>query len=170
MKRVIFGAFVAGALVLSGCGEGETEVEKKEATVSTEQEEVKNDKEKAIEEQVVLDNDQYMVKVVDFVVKEDSFSGQEAKVILEVENKTDQTIEVQSREGSVDGEMFDDAFVLSETVAPGKTAKMSLSLSEMWLDEDAQEFPEFNDYLETNIVLLDDGFQELESVPLRIDF
>lgn len=170
MKRVIFGAFVAGALVLSGCGEGETEVEKKEGAVSTEQEEVKNDKEKTIEEQVLLDNDQYMVKVVDFVVKEDSFSGQEAKVILAVENKTDQTIEVQSREGSVDGEMFDDAFVLSETVAPGKTAKMSLSLSEMWLDEDAQEFPEFNDYLETNIVLLDDGFQELESVPLRIDF
>lgn len=170
MKRLIFATFVAGALVLSGCGDEAAETESKEETSPTEQEETKDEKETSIEEQVVLDNEQFMVKVKDFVVKEDSFSGQEAKVILEVENKTDQTVEVQSREGSVDGEMFDDAFVLSETVAPGKTAKMSLSLSEMWLDEDAQEFPEFNDYLETNIVLLDDGFQELESVPLRIDF
>ncbi|WP_368655045.1 hypothetical protein AB4Y30_08485 [Ornithinibacillus sp. 4-3] len=187
MKKVLFLLF---ALVLAGflvaCGdeseekeienvnsEGEKQAEQDDA--DAEQDEADKDSEEATDEgsedtesttydEVLLDDENAKVTLKSIEKVSDDIFGDEYQVKMEIENKLDQTIEVQSREASIDGFMVDDMVIFSETVAGGKKSNAELSI--MAFDD---ELPEMNENLEFTLVVLDDGFMDITSANVNID-
>lgn len=152
---------------LAGCGEEEAskkEVKSVESSdKSNEKEEVKSDSESY--DQVLLDDDVATVTLKTIETVKDDIFGDEHKVKLEIENKSDKTIVVQSDQMSIDGLMVDDMVVFSETVAGGKRANGSLDI--MALDD---ELPELNENLEFTLIVIDDEtFDRITETDVKVD-
>lgn len=158
------------AIGLAAC-DGET-TEKEIGTVSSgnenqsEQEEGSNDANNAEEnasdneeeesesssyDEVLLDDDVATVTLKGIETVEDDIFGDEHKIKLEIENKSDKTIVVQTDQVSVDGLMVDDMVMFSETVAAGKRANGSLDI--MSFDE---ELPPLDEELEMILLVIDE--------------
>lgn len=172
------------AIGLAAC-DGET-TEKEIGTVSSgnenqpEQEEGSNDANNAEEnasenegeesesssyDEVLLDDDIATVTLKGIETVEDDIFGDEHKIKLEIENKSDKTIVVQTDQVSVDGLMVDDMVMFSETVAAGKKANGSLDI--MSFDE---ELPELNENLELILIVLDDEtFDRISETDISVD-
>lgn len=114
--------------------------------------------------EVLLDDDIAKVELRGIETKEDDIFGDEHSVKLEIENKSDETIEVQAHEVSIDGVMVDDMVFFSETVAGGKKSNAELSI--MALDDD---LPELNENLELKLKILDDDFMDVSSTDVSVD-
>lgn len=142
MRKQTLSLLIAFALMTTGCGNVtepavvkepapvESQVEEISEIVASEPTEIEEVSEPAeevttIEEQVIFDQDG--IKITATGIAEDPFWGYELKML--VENDTDKTITVQSRNVSVNNYMLDPT--MSIEVAPGKKAndEMSFSLS-----------------------------------------
>lgn len=168
-KLGIVGASAALALTLTACGEESTEKEVKETPVENTTKEETKAPEKAKEEtkKVVLVDDAN-VKITFTGLKEskDDIMGNEAKLKLDVENKTDKDIIVQADKISVDGTMFTDV-AYSEDITP--KSKSSSSIEFMQLDEDT-EFPKFKDNVKGEIVILSGDFDRIATHKFDLSF
>lgn len=161
---------VALALTLTACSEESTEKEVKETPVEeSTKDPAKKKEEKPKEEtkKVVLVDDAN-VKITFTGLKEsnDSIMGKEARLKLDVENKTDKDIIVQSDKISVDGTMFTDV-AYSEDITP--KSKSSSSIDFMELDEDT-EFPKFKDNVKGEILILSDDFDTIATHKFDLSF
>lgn len=183
MKKVLIlflSLFVA--LTLAACGseseekeigevdsEGEKQSEQEEVEASSDSEESEaaeesEEVESSTYDEVLLDNDDAMVSLQGIETIRDETFGDEYKIKLTIENKLDETIEVQAHEVSLDGLMVDDMVFFSETVAGGKKSNAELSI--MALDE---ELPELNENLEFKLMILDESFETLNDSVVSID-
>ncbi|MEN2465921.1 hypothetical protein [Ornithinibacillus sp. JPR2-1] len=171
------------AVVLVACGETETQ-EKSVDTVEssnkssetnnenadgeeTEAEEAAEETEEtesATYDEVLLDDENATVILKGIETVRDDVFGDEHNINLEIENKTDATIEVQAHEVSIDGFMVDDMVFFSETVAGGKKSNAKMSI--MALDE---ELPELNENLEFKLMILDEGFMDISSADVSVN-
>ena len=160
---------------LSACDDGSSE-EKEVSSVesgdeakeeeSAEESESENAEESEANDysEVLLDDDTAKVELKGIETKEDDIFGDEHSVKLEIENKSDETIEVQAHEVSIDGVMVDDMVFFSETVAGGKKSNAELSI--MALDDD---LPELNENLELKLKVLDEDFMDASSTDVSVD-
>lgn len=170
------------ALVLAACGSTETEgkdigsvdtgkqenssnanVEDNEGEATT-NEDAEEDIDSTTYDEVLLDDEIATVILKGIETEKDEIFGNQHNVKLEIENKTENTVYVQSREVSIDGFMVDDNVIFSETVAGGKKAKGELSI--MAFDD---ELPELNENIEFKLVVIDEGFMELSSADVSIE-
>ncbi|HHU20191.1 MAG TPA: hypothetical protein GXZ58_08280 [Bacilli bacterium] len=185
MKRLVV-LFLSLFVVigLSAC-DGET-TEKEIGTVSSgdenqsEQEEESNDVDDAEEnasenedqesesnsyDEVLLDDEVATVTLKSIETVADDIFGDEHKIKLDIENKSDKTIVVQSDQVSIDGLMVDDMAIFSETVAGGKRANGSLDI--MSFDE---ELPELNENLEFILIVIDEEtFDRISETDISVD-
>lgn len=143
--------FIFAALGSSGDDTNTATESSKKVSAADESSDSKKDSEKSTDKIVVVDDANYKIVITGFDEDEDIF-GKSAKLKVQVENKTDQEIEVQTRSVSVDGVMFDDEVAFSETVAPNKIANDSIDFG-LFIEED--EFPEFNENIEGAFVIFD---------------
>src|SRR5690625_87550 len=130
---------------LAACGEGsETEEKEVSGVESTDNSDDSANGEEAAEEtdeedgskeefdQEIVDNDNFKATLtsVEKIVDKD-WDEEKIEVTFEVENKRDETIEVQEREVSADGKMIDESMLMmSQEVAGGKKADAKLVRSE----------------------------------------
>lgn len=160
---------VVGGL-LAGCGETTTETVNSTTEKDKNKEtEVEQAEEKAPEvEEVVADSENVKITYRGTII-EDSIMGKEAKIVFDIENKTDSTIIVQERELSIDDTMVDEATTsFSATVAAGKSAKkQSISI----YDFEGYDFPEFLDNAEMKLIVIDEEtFDRIEEFSVSINF
>ncbi|GAB2532908.1 hypothetical protein [Gracilibacillus alcaliphilus] len=141
-----------------------------EADESSETEEAASENENSGEsesstyDEILLDDDNVKVVLTEIETESDDIFGDQHNIKMEIENKLDETIEVQSREVSVDGFMVDDMVVFSETVAGGKKSNAELTI--MAFDE---ELPELNENIEFKLMILDEDFMEVTSADVTVD-
>lgn len=158
-------------LSLTACGETtEENVNGKVENTETEQtaEETKED-EKANEiNQVIVDNENVKATLVKIVKKEDPIWGKSIEVIFDVENKRQDSIEVQARSVSADGRMVDETLlVMSQEVAPGKSATAKLEIQEF----EGYEFPELKENFEMTLHIFSwDQMDYQEDHPVKVTF
>lgn len=168
-------------LTLAACGETETE-EKDIGSVETsgqsddEGADVEDDEDEETGEEdpdseekefneVILDDENATVTLTGIVTERDEIFGDEHKIKMVIENKSNATIEVQSREVSIDGFMVDDMVFFSETVAAGKKSNATMDI--MTFDED---LPELNENIEFTLKIIDhDTFDDISTAEVSID-
>lgn len=140
--------------------EGENEAE-------SENEAENESAEKEINE-LIVDNDNLKATLVKITKESDSIFGDSYKVIFEVENKLDHSIEVQARSVSADGMMVDEALLsMSQEVAPGKKAKAVLDIS----DFEGYDFPEMEEDFEMTLHIFSfDDFDYTEDHEVKVEF
>src|SRR5699024_2973849 len=96
-----------------------------------------------------VDDKEVKVKLTSIEKVTDDFWEEEYyQVNLEITNNSNETIEVQANETSIDGKMVDDMVVFSETVSSGK-----FSETKMIIEGFEEELPELNNELEFKLVV-----------------
>ena len=123
-KKISLLLVTVGVLTIVGCGNGEatTKKEDKGTKVESKSENSSNTKSKnEVKKEVLLDNE--IAKITLVGIDKDGFMGPGLKV--EIENKLDKTITIQTRETSVDGVMSEPIF--SCEIAAGKKAKDTIT-------------------------------------------
>jgi len=120
---------------LTACGEEATEKEVESVGASgKEDKEEEADAEDATSEkeevgEVIADDDHIKATLVSVEhIEDETFDEELYEVNIELENKTDETLEVQANEVSIDGTMVDDLVFFSETVAGGKSSNGVLTI------------------------------------------
>ena len=172
-------------LMLSACGETNTQEVESELKQDAEDEQVEADKKKeeVTEEtedeatteteevnQNIADDDLVKIDLLNVERTTDEIFGDSIKVNFEIENKTDSKIIVQSRDVSADGYMVDDIVAFSPEIAANKKIKDKLTLEEVFLDE-GDELPKLEENLEMTIIVVDDEtYDEIGSYDVNIDF
>jgi len=165
-------------LVLGACG-AETEEKDVESVESSEQnseevseEENEEDTEETEEEseeldQTLVDNDNLKAVVTGIKKIEDKEWDEERyEISIEIDNKRDDTIEVQAHEASADGVMIDDMVMFSETVAGEKHSNATLIIENY---ED--DLPEMEDNLEFTLNVFGfDDYDYDENHEVKIEF
>lgn len=156
-KRILFLSIILGiTLVVGACGEeaadsGSGAMEEAEASEDnesgTETEESGNDDGRNVQEfdQEIVDNENVkaVLKSIEYI--EDDIFGDAIEITFEVENKRDDTIEVQAREVSADGKMVDEAMQsMSQEVAGGKVADAVLTIQSL----EGKELPSMEENFE----------------------
>lgn len=178
MKRllIIFSAVLASLLILTACGETESEniagaakeeeVESEEGEEAEEQEEQEESEENEINE-VIVDSD-VKATLVTISKESDSIFGDRYNITFDVENNLDHSIEVQARSLSVDGTMVDEAtYSMSQEVAAGKNAKAVLTIE----DFDGYDFPEMEEDFEMVLHIFSwDDMDYGEDYDVKIEF
>ena len=185
MKKLLVFLASMSLFLLAACGESTTEEVsselKKEA--ETEKAEAEKKKEEVTEEseeesttdveevnQNIADDDIVKIDLINVERVTDEFMGDSIKVNFEIENRSDVKVVVQSRDLSIDGYMADDISSMSAEVMPGKKAKDSLTIDEMFLDE-GEELPKLEDTLEMSLLVADyETFEDINSYDVHIDF
>lgn len=161
---------------LAACGDG-SETEEKEvsnvestdhgdATADAEETEAEDGSKKEFEQEIV-DNDNFKATLtsVEKVVDKD-WDEERFEVTFEVENKQDETIEVQAREVSADGKMIDESMLtMSQEVAGGKTADAKLVIENY--DGD---LPDMEDELEMKLHVFDWEYEFEEDYDVKVEF
>lgn len=158
-------------LLLAACGETtEENVNGKVENTETEQtaEETKEDEKVNEINQVIVDNENVKATLVKIVKKEDPIWGKSIEVIFDVENKRQDSIEVQARSVSADGRMVDETLlVMSQEVAPGKSATAKLKIQEF----EGYEFPELKENFEMTLHIFSwDQMDYQEDHPVKVTF
>lgn len=163
-------------LGLAACGE--TSEENVGGTVNssedaeTENVEEATDEEEATTEdnelnEVVADNENVKATLVKIVKKDDSTWGKSIEVIFDIENKREDSIEVQARSVSADGRMVDEGILsMSQEVAPGKAATAKLTFD----DYEDHDFPELTSDFEMELHVFSwDEMEYEENFPVKVD-
>lgn len=175
MKKIFY---TVGMLMLffllTACGATEEslggEVEETESVQSDEKLEdgqSSNESDENEINQVIVDNENLKATLIKIVKKEDPLWGKSVEVIFDVENKRQDSIEVQARSVSVDNRMVDEAMItMSQEVAPGKSATAKLTIHEL----EGYEFPEFNENFEMTLYIFNWDFNYDEEHPVKVTF
>lgn len=154
MKKLLLLVLIALFGLMTGCGGTTEENQEVENIESSEQENTKEteETEEGAEEgdaqefnQLIADTDNVKATLVHVVKKNDDIWGNTIEVKFEVENKREDTIEVQARQVSIDGKMVDETILsMSTEIAPGKLADAVLTINEF----EGHEFPALEENLE----------------------
>lgn len=116
-------------------------------------------------DEVLLDDDVALVTLKGIETVRDDVFGDEHKIKLLIENKSDKTIIVQADQVSIDGFMVDDMVFFSETVAGEKKANGNLDI--IALDE---ELPDLNENLEFILVVIDEeSFERISETDISVN-
>lgn len=140
--RLFFCILIAsGMLFLTACGGTADEGTDTDATdvaeetndndQTAQEPEVSKDGNEIIElNQPIVDNENLRATLIKVErINDPDWNEQKVEVTFEVENKRQDTIEVQAREVSADGKMIDDMMLsMSQEVAPGKLADAVLTI------------------------------------------
>ena len=181
MKRLLFLLLAMIVTVgLAACGEGsETEEKEVSGVESTDNSDDSANGEEAAEEtdeedgskeefdQEIVDNDNFKATLtsVEKIVDKD-WDEEKIEVTFEVENKRDETIEVQAREVSADGKMIDESMLMmSQEVAGGKKADAKLVIENY--DGD---LPDIEDELEMKLHVFDWEYEFEEDYDVKVEF
>lgn len=144
-KFAMFAALCISMGLLAGCGNSESSSNSKPSNESQAEQEV-------VEENVIYESKNVKIS---YLGEDKSFMGPELK--LKIENLSNQKINVQTRDVSVNDAMITTIF--SSEVAPGKTATDSITLSESDLeDNNITEMEK----VELSFHILDDSFNTIE--------
>lgn len=131
-------------LVLAACGEESASTENTETQeVTTEEsvdtqeetsEEVSDETSESIFEynQVVADNENFKATLLEIeYIYDEEWDEERIEARFDVENKREDTIEVQARSLSINGRMVDDGLQsMSQEIAPGKIAEAVLTIED----------------------------------------
>lgn len=162
-------------MILAACG---NEVEEKNVSTvesSEKREEAsksggneEDEQEEATEiNKVLVDNEHVKATLVDIVKVDDKdWDEQKYEINIEIENKRDDTIEVQAHEVSADGKMIDDMVFFSETVAGGKFSDATMIIQNY--DGDLPEMEENLEFI-LNVFSFDD-FEYEDKHDVKIEF
>lgn len=132
--------FIIGAL--AACG-GDTDTQGGDNAGQEESQANENVKEF---NQEIVDNDNVKATLISVERKTDDIFGDSVEITFEVENKRDDTIEVQAREVSADGKMIDQSMLtMSQEVASGKKADAVLTVQNY---EEDGELPAMEENIE----------------------
>lgn len=136
MKKLLGLSLLSLLVILGACSESSTDKEVESVNSETESEQPTDKQEESSENQkkelnqVIADTENVKAtligieKIVDKTWDEEKFV-----VTFEVENKREDTIEVQAREVSADGKMIDDSMLMMSTeVSGGKRADAELTI------------------------------------------
>ncbi|WP_455675153.1 hypothetical protein [Pradoshia sp.] len=135
--------------LLAACGGGDSTEKDGNVTSSPKEESAQEDKVKSDKQEVnkeVANTENIYAKLVsiEHIVDKD-WNEEKIEVTFEVENKRQDSVEVQARQVSIDGKMVDESLLsMSTTIAPGKKADVVLSIQ----DYSGGELPEMNENLE----------------------
>lgn len=192
MKKLAW--VLLGALLLLGaCSSGSEEVETTNQSAESKNEEVNNnddnndntgfenaeanDEENNDEEseevltddeETLIDEEKYSIDLVK-VVEEEMMGDKEIKAVFEVENKSDDYLEIFAETASADGKMINaENMNMFIEVSPGKEAEDYFQIFE-FEDEDF-ELPELNDELEIDIMVNDEDWEFEDKQTITIDF
>ena len=118
--------------------------------------------------QLIVDNENVKATLVKITKINDDTWGNSIEVTFDVENKRQETIEVQARSVSADGRMVDETLLsMSQEVAPGKTATAKLTIMEM----EGYEFPELTSDFEMTLHIFSwDNYEYEEDHPVKVQF
>ena len=118
--------------------------------------------------QVIVDNENVKATLVKITKISDDTWGNSIEVTFEVENRRNETIEVQARTVSADGRMIDETLLsMSQEVAPEKTATAKLSIMEM----EGYDFPELTSDFEMTLHIFSwDNYDYEENHPVNVKF
>ncbi|MED3662949.1 hypothetical protein NST62_07040 [Ureibacillus sp. FSL K6-8385] len=173
MKKIYFPiALLLLFLLLAACGETTEENVngKVENTEQTSEDTGTDEEEERANEinQVIVDNENVKATLVKIVKKEDPIWGRSIEVIFDVQNKRQDSIEVQARSVSADGRMVDEALLtMSQEVAPGKSATAKLTIQEF----EGYEFPELKENFEMTLHIFSwDQMDYQEDHPVKVTF
>lgn len=174
-KFILLTAFIF-SLGLAACGDtteenlgGEvkdnTENTENDATKETEEATTNDEKEL---NQIIVDNDNIKATLVKIVKKNDDVWGNTVEVVFDVTNKRKDSIEVQANSVSVDDVMVDETLLsMSQEVAPGKSAKATLTISEF----EGYDFPAFEKNFEMILHVFSwDDYDYTEDHPVKVEF
>ncbi|MGD6830694.1 hypothetical protein ACQCT5_00935 [Sutcliffiella halmapala] len=140
-KYILLIMLLATAGIITACGD--TEVQEKEvanvtsandnAEATTEEEAAKTKEEDGFKEEfnkVIVDNESIKATLISVEkIVDPAWDEEKIDVTFEVENKREDTIEVQAREVSADGKMINDNFLFMSTeVSGGKLADAVLTI------------------------------------------
>lgn len=153
-KFFVIGVIALMLGLLAACGGETTNVEEKD--VAKVEAKDKNgdaaDKEKEAESDVkelnqeIVDNENIKATLVSVEKKSDETWGDSIEVTFEVENKREDTIEVQAREVSTDGKMVDESMLsMSQEISGGKKADAVLTIENL---EEGGKLPPIEENLE----------------------
>lgn len=151
-KRILFLSIILGiTLVVGACGEEAADSD----SGATEEAKASEDSEKGtgaeesgnVQEfdKEIVDNENVkaVLKSIEYI--EDDIFGDSIEVTFEVENKRDDTIEVQAREVSADGKMVDESMQsMSQEIAGGKVADAVLTIQSL----EGKELPSMEENFE----------------------
>lgn len=170
MKKLLVLLFTAVFLVACGSEAEEkdvSEVKAEDESGSEQSEEKENDTETQEVDKVLADDDNVKATLTKIERVEDKdFDEERYDIHIEVENKTDKTIEVQTREVSADGKMIDDMIAYSETVSGGKSSDSVLVIQNY--DGDLPDLEESIDF--TLVVLDEDTFEDISTHDVKVEF
>jgi hypothetical protein len=118
--------------------------------------------------QLIVDNENIKATLVKIAKLSDEVWGNSIEVVFEIENKREDSIEVQARSVSADGRMVDDTLIsMSQEIAPGKSASAKLEIMEM----EGYEFPELtSDFEMTLHVFSWENYEFEEDHPVNVQF
>ena len=138
MKKLLGLSILSLLVILGACSESSTEKENdsvnSEATgeqpTNTQDQEDASENEKKEFNEVIADTDNVKATLIGFEKIVDKTWDEEKYVVkFEVENKREDTIEVQAREVSADGKMIDDSMLMMSTeISGGKKADAELTI------------------------------------------
>lgn len=161
---------------LAACGEIETEEKQVDSAKMTDDEQAAEgtDEESADDSEAqqfneeVVDNEHVKATLVSVekIIDKD-WDEERFEIKFEVENKRDETIEVQAREVSADGKMIDDAMIfMSQEISAGKLADAVLRIENF--DGD---LPEIEENLEMILHIFSwDDYDFENDIDVKIDF
>lgn len=156
--------------LLAACG-GEESTEKEGNVTSKkeakQEESVKSDKQEINKEVANTENIYAKLVSIEHIVDKE-WDEERIEVTFDVENKRQDTIEVQARQVSIDGKMVDEALLsMSTEIAPGKKADAVLTIQ----DYSGGELPEMKDNLEMVLHTFSwDNYDFEEDHNVTIDF
>ena len=135
MKKLVGLSILSLLVILGACSESSTEKEIDSANSEAkgeqptkEQEDASEDNQKKEFNEVIADTDNVKATLIGIEKVVDKTWDEEKYVVtFEVENKREDTIEVQAREVSADGKMIDDSMLMMSTeISGGKRADAEL--------------------------------------------
>lgn len=167
MKKILFALFSLMVIIGLVACDGEEAQGKDVTSVETSDDENVEETEEINE--VVADND--MVKAtlvsVDYIEDKD-WDEERYEIRFEVENKREDTIEVQAREVSTDGKMVDESLLMmSQEISGGKVADAVLEIE----DYSGGDLPDMDENLEMILHVFSwDDMEVIEDIDVSIDF
>lgn len=169
MKRLLIPfLFIVSVLMLTACGDDEGDAEEGSNDTTEEDEAAEESTDEVIKEfnDIIVDTDTAKVTLVNVEKHEDPVMEEEYYLInVEIENYHDKTIEVQTREFSMDGKMQDDLAFFSETVSADKSSDASIRVHNY--DGD---LPELEDNFEFIMIILEEeNYDRLEEEDIYIN-
>lgn len=189
MRKLLFLllAIVIG-VGLAACGESSSTEEKEvtdvgstdesaeaadveEADAGADENEADEEDENEVEEfdKEIVDNDDFKAVLTSVEkIADKEWDEERIEVTFEVENKRDETVEVQAGEVSADDKMVDESMLMmSQEVAGGKKADAKLVIESF----DGEELPEMKENLEMKLRVFDWEYMDFEEdYDVKIEF